>query len=72
MVFCPSAEIFEQLLDGHLTDADRQTVGEHLRGCAACQTRLDGLSKTAFCAAGEPARAAGRRWRRGWNEPLPP
>jgi tetratricopeptide (TPR) repeat protein len=45
MVRCPSADLLGRLLDDRLTETERRTVGEHVRGCAACQDRLNRLSE---------------------------
>ncbi len=61
MVPCPSTEVLGQLLDGLLSAADGATVGEHLRGCSACQARLDRLSEDSVL----------RRWDGAHGRPSP-
>ena len=41
---CPSSEQLRQLLADDLSAVERQRIGSHVEGCAACQEMLEELN----------------------------
>lgn len=42
---CLSDEVLRAQLDNELSEAERQSAGQHLATCAACRTRLEAISR---------------------------
>ncbi|MPZ15858.1 MAG: hypothetical protein GEU73_15790 [Chloroflexi bacterium] len=63
-------EALSALLDGHLSDRERETVEAHLAGCPACRIDLEQLRRTVSLLQAMPAAAPARSF--AVREAVPP
>ncbi len=57
---CPSADELERMLDEQLTDADQHSVTVHVKTCALCQEKLEGLTAITAMSGGSCTLVVGR------------